>query len=244
MGNVAQIAISAYKGGRMGALNALLSSKSPTEMADQLGRMEAIARKQRRQVSGAAETVDKYANEKKALDELIAKQSAHQQELATKKKDIEKKIADLQKLQQKQFGGGGGTGGNGSAGGPCPAAAAPTAAAATAVRVACEQKGKRYVYATEGPNTFDCSGLMTYAWRAAGKTLTHQSGAQFRETARISKDQLQPGDLIFFYSSSNPSHVGMYIGNGMMIHASRAGVPIGLKNVSKDSSITGYGRVK
>jgi len=243
MGNVHQIAVSAYKGGRMSALNALLGSHSPTEMADQLTRLEAVARNQRRQVSGVAETRDKYADEKKALDELIAKQAAHEAELAAKKKDIEAKIAELQKLQRQVYGGGGGVGGNLKPA-DCPGPAAPNAAAMTAVRTACAQIGKPYVYAAEGPNSFDCSGLTKYAWKAAGKTLTHQSVSQLKETTRIGKAELQPGDLIFFYSATSPSHVGLYVGNGWMVHASRAGVPVKMKDVRNDSSISGYGRVK
>lgn len=243
MGNVRQIAVSAYKGGRMGAINALLGSQSPTEMADQLTRLEAVARNQRKQVSGVAETRDKYADEKKALDELIAKQAAHEAELASRKKEIEAKIADLQKLQRQVYGGGGGVGGNLKPA-DCPGPPAPNAAAMTAVRTACAQIGKPYVYAAEGPNSFDCSGLTKYAWKAAGKTLTHQSVSQLKETTRISKAELQPGDLIFFYSVTSPSHVGLYVGNGWMVHASRAGVPVKMKDVRNDSSISGYGRVK
>jgi cell wall-associated NlpC family hydrolase len=245
MGNIRQIAVSAYKTGRMGAINMLLASNSPAEMADSLSRLEVVARNQRQQVSGAAEARDKYADEKKALDELIAKQAAHEAELAARKKEIETKIADLQKLQQRLFGGGGGTGGAGNLRpAACPGPAAPNAAAATAVRVACAQIGKPYVFAAEGPNAFDCSGLTKYAWQAAGKTLTHQSVAQLKQTTRIGKSELQPGDLIFFYSTTNPSHVGLYIGDGWMVHASRAGIPVRMKDVSKDGSITGYGRVK
>jgi len=242
MGSVQAIAVTAYKGGRMGALNALLSSGSPTEVANQLSRMEAVARKQRREISGAAEARDKYADEKKALDELIGQAQAHETELAAKKKEIETKIAELQKLQQRLFGGGGGTGNLKPA--ACPGPPAPTAEANTAVRVACAQIGKPYVYAAEGPNAFDCSGLTQYVWKAAGKNLTHQSVAQLNQTARIGKGELQPGDLIFFYSASRPSHVGLYVGNGWMVHASRAGVPVRMEDVSKDGSITGYGRVK
>jgi peptidoglycan DL-endopeptidase CwlO len=242
MGNVQQIAISAYKGGRMGALNALLSAHSPTEMADQLTRLEALARNQRRQVSGVAETRDKYADEKKALDETIAKQAKHEEELAAKKKDIEAKIAELEKLQRRLYGGGGGTGGNGTLG-PCPGATPPNAQALAAVQRACAQMGKPYVFAAEGPNAFDCSGLTKYAWLAGGHTLTHQSVSQLKETRRITKDELLPGDLIFFYSTTAPSHVGIYVGGGLMVHASRAGVPVRQKDVSKDGSITAYGRV-
>jgi len=243
MGNVKQIAVSAYKGGRMGAINALLSAGSPTEMADQLTRLEALARNQRRQVSGVAATRDKYADEKKALDETIAKQSAHEAELAAKKKDIEAKIADLQKLQRRLYGGGGGTGGTGATTGPCPGSTPPNAQALAAVKRACDQRGKPYVYATEGPNTFDCSGLTKYAWLAGGHTLTHQSVSQLNETKKITKEELQPGDLIFFYSATSPSHVGLYVGDGLMVHASRAGIPVGMKNVSSDKNITAYRRV-
>jgi peptidoglycan DL-endopeptidase CwlO len=243
MGQVQQIAVSAYKGGRMGAINALLSAGSPTEMADQLTRLEALARNQRRQVSGVAQTRDKYADEKKALDETIAKQSAHEAELAAKKKDIEKKIADLQKLQRQYYGGGGGVGGDLKPA-DCPGPPAPNSAAMAAVRTACAQIGKPYVYAAEGPNAFDCSGLTKYAWLAGGKTLTHQSVAQLKQTTPIGKDELQPGDLIFFYSQSNPSHVGLYVGNGWMVHASRAGIPVKMKDVRNDKNITSYGRVR
>jgi peptidoglycan DL-endopeptidase CwlO len=242
MGSVRQIAVSAYKSGRMGAINMLLGSRSPTEMANSLTRLEVVARNQRQQESGAAQARDKYADEKKALDELIAKQAAHEAELATRKKEIEAKIAELQKLQQRLFGGGGGTGNLKPA--ACPAETPPNSQALAAVQRACAQIGKPYVYAAEGPNAFDCSGLTKYAWLAGGKTLTHQSVAQLKQTSRVSKSELAPGDLIFFYSTTSPSHVGMYVGGGWMVHASRAGVPVRMKDVSKDGSITAYGRVR
>jgi cell wall-associated NlpC family hydrolase len=242
MGSVKQIAVSAYKSGRMGAINMLLGSGSPAEMATSLSRLEVVARNQRQQVSGAAQARDKYADEKKALDELIAKQAAHEAELAARKKEIEAKIAELQKLQQRLFGGGGGTGNLKPA--ACPAETPPNAQALAAVQRACAQIGKPYVYAAEGPNAFDCSGLTKYAWLAGGKTLTHQSVAQLKQTARVGKPELAPGDLIFFYSATSPSHVGMYVGGGWMVHASRAGVPVRMKDVSKDGSITAYGRVR
>jgi cell wall-associated NlpC family hydrolase len=211
-------------------------------MADQLTRLEALARNQRRQVSGVAETREKYADEKKALDETIAKEAKHEQELAAKKKEIEAKIAELEAMQRRLYGGGGGPGGSGRLG-PCPAATPPNAQALAAVQRACAQMGKPYVFATEGPNTFDCSGLTKYAWLAGGHTLTHQTVSQLRETRRVTKDELLPGDLIFFYSTTAPSHVGIYVGDGLMVHASRSGVPVKQKDVSNDNSITAYGRV-
>jgi cell wall-associated NlpC family hydrolase len=239
--SVKSIAVTAYKNGRMGALNAVLGAESANDTAQTLSQLELLARNQRNQVAGVADTVDKYRNDKRALDEIIAQQTAKEAELAAKKKDIEKKIADLEKLQRQLLGGGGGTGGSGANTGSCPGIDG-SGGGATAARTACAQLGKMYLFGAEGPDRFDCSGLTLYSWKAAGKSLPRTSGDQWRGLNRISKDQLQAGDLIFFYSSSNPSHVGIYIGDGIMVHASRAGVPVKTKNVSNDSSIVGYAR--
>ena len=67
-----------------------------------------------------------------------------------------------------------------------------------AARVALEQVGKPYQWAGAGPNSFDCSGLVMYAWAHAGVSLPHYSVAQYQDTVRISRSQLQPGDLVFY----------------------------------------------
>ncbi|ONI69811.1 hypothetical protein BWI15_25125 [Kribbella sp. ALI-6-A] len=96
--------------------------------------------------------------------------------------------------------------------------------AAIAVQYAMAQLGDSYVWGAAGPSSFDCSGLTMAAWGKAGVSLSHSSRAQIGEGRRVSKSQLQPGDLVFFYSPI--SHVGMYIGNGRMVHASRPGKPV------------------
>lgn len=237
--SVKSIAVSAYKNGRMGALNALLGGRSADKTVQTLSQLELLARNQRNQVSDVADTVDQYRNDKKALDQVIAQQAAHEAELAAKKKEIEAKIADLEKQQRALLGGGGGTGGSSANTGTCPQPNANTA-----IATACRQLGKMYLFGAAGPDRFDCSGLTLFSWKAAGKSLPRTAADQWRAVQRITKDQLQPGDLIFFYNSSNPSHVGMYAGGGQMIHASRSGQPVKMKNVSNDSSIVGYGRVK
>jgi cell wall-associated NlpC family hydrolase len=112
-----------------------------------------------------------------------------------------------------------------------PAPAAPpavvgggSAAAQTAVRTALAQVGDPYVWGAAGPNAFDCSGLMQYAYAAAGISLPHSSAMQSTMGVPVSRSELRPGDLIFFYSPV--SHVGMYIGNGQMVHASTSGQPV------------------
>jgi cell wall-associated NlpC family hydrolase len=89
--------------------------------------------------------------------------------------------------------------------------------AAGAVRFALAQVGKSYVYAGTGPNSYDCSGLTMAAYRSVGVYLPHQSSAQYNSGRHIPASQLQPGDLVFYYSPIH--HVGMYIGGGRIVHA-------------------------
>jgi cell wall-associated NlpC family hydrolase len=100
-------------------------------------------------------------------------------------------------------------------------AAAATPAAQLAVNTALAQQGKPYVWAAAGPNAYDCSGLTQRAYAAAGIHLPHSSRLQSTMGTPVSRAQLQPGDLVFFYSPV--SHVGMYIGNGQMVHAPTSG---------------------
>jgi cell wall-associated NlpC family hydrolase len=100
-------------------------------------------------------------------------------------------------------------------------AAAPTAAAQVAVDTALAQLGDPYVWGGAGPNAFDCSGLTQYAYGAAGVYLPHSSRMQAGIGTPVAYSDLQPGDLVFFYSPV--SHVGMYIGNGQIVHAPTSG---------------------
>ena len=93
--------------------------------------------------------------------------------------------------------------------------------AATAVAFAEAQLGKPYVWGATGPNSYDCSGLTQAAWRAAGVEIPRVTWDQVNIGTRVSRDQLQPGDLVFYYSDI--SHVGMYVGDGMIIHAPKPG---------------------
>lgn len=75
----------------------------------------------------------------------------------------------------------------------------------------------QYVWGAEGPNSFDCSGLMLAAYRSVGISLPHSSSAQFRLGSPVARSDLKPGDLLFFYNPIH--HVGMYMGNGLFVHA-------------------------
>ena len=85
--------------------------------------------------------------------------------------------------------------------------------------------GSPYVYSASGPNAFDCSGFTRWAWMQMGVTLPHNSGAQWDAVDRIDLDELLPGDIVFDWGpgESSPGHVGLYVGDGMMIHAPNGG---------------------
>lgn len=101
---------------------------------------------------------------------------------------------------------------------PAAAPSAPASGrAAAAVNYALAQVGDAYVYGAAGPSAFDCSGLTMMAWAQAGVSLPHSSGGQMGSGAPVSSSALQPGDLVFYYSPV--SHVGIYVGNGMIVHA-------------------------
>jgi cell wall-associated NlpC family hydrolase len=119
---------------------------------------------------------------------------------------------------------------------PSAPVAAGSGAGAQAVSTAMAQLGKPYVWAAAGPGSFDCSGLIQYAYAAAGVSLPHSSGGQARLGTPVSRDQLQPGDIIAFYSPV--SHVGMYIGNGQMVHAPTSGDVVKVASIDVMGSIT------
>jgi cell wall-associated NlpC family hydrolase len=103
------------------------------------------------------------------------------------------------------------------------------------------QLGKPYHFGAAGPDSFDCSGLTMWAWRAAGVSLPHYSGAQYNATTHIPLNELQPGDLVFFYSDL--SHVGIYVGGGQMIHAPQTGDVVRYASIFSEGSRIYAGRV-
>jgi peptidoglycan DL-endopeptidase CwlO len=101
--------------------------------------------------------------------------------------------------------------------------------AAAAVAYAMAQVGDAYVYGAAGPSAFDCSGLTMMAWGSAGVGLPHSSSAQYSSGPHVAASDLQPGDLVFYYSPI--SHVGMYIGNGMIVHAANPGTGVAVSGL-------------
>lgn len=230
LSRVGSLASRYYKTGPSSSLNALLSTGSATTLADQLTLLDRLARHEQKQVAQVLAVRDKYDAEKRKLEETIAQQRKQEIELAAKRKEIDAEIKRLQAMLPKTV---------------VKVAGCPTvqgvvsSKAATAIKVACAQVGKPYVWGAAGPNSFDCSGLLQYSWAKAGVYLTHYTGAQWNEGRRIPASERRPGDSVFFFSDLH--HVGMYLGNGLLVHAPRAGKPVQVTKVSY-MPVAGYVR--
>ena len=160
-----------------------------------------------------------------------------QADLAAKKAAIDAQIKQLNDMRLAAYGSDPGTGNLRPVACPATYSGGPGVKAAQA---ACKQIGKSYVFNTAGPNHFDCSGLTMWSWAQVGVTyLPHNTKWQYEDTKRVSRAQLQPGDLVFFYSDMH--HVGMYVGNGWMVHAPHTGDVVRMHQIA-DGPISGYGR--
>lgn len=100
----------------------------------------------------------------------------------------------------------------------------------TALAFAQEQLGEPYVLSASGPDAWDCSGLTMMAWAEAGVSLPHSAREQYYQSAKVSRSDLQPGDLVLFYSDLH--HVGLYAGNGLILHAPNSSRPVEYADIS------------
>ncbi|MEW2330970.1 NlpC/P60 family protein [Micromonospora chersina] len=230
MNKVGDIAARYYIQGPSQDLGALLVNTKPGTLAEQLVILDRLADDQRRQIAGVLAVRDKYNKQKQKLDALIATEIKQSNELAAKKKQIDSEIKRLTAMLPvtsiRPEG--------------CPAIdGVVSSAARTAIKTACLQVGDPYVWGATGPNSFDCSGLTQYAYKAAGISLTHFTGAQWNEGRKIASSDARPGDLVFFYSDLH--HVGLYLGNGLMVHAPRTGKPVQVAKVAY-MPVAGYRR--
>ncbi|GAA3755634.1 C40 family peptidase [Plantactinospora mayteni] len=231
---VSLIAARAYRTGdthALGMLGSLLGAATPENLLDPLILLDRLSREQHRVIGALTEAHDRLAEARRTVEALAARQRGQERRLAARKLAIETELARLARLP-----------------GPAepPAGAVPrlpesppSGAAGKAVRFAYAQLGKPYRWAGAGPDGYDCSGLTSAAWAAAGVRLPHNAARQYRAVTRISSAARQPGDLVFYYRDLH--HVAMYVGGGKIIHAPRTGTRIRIDRVDHQQ-IVGYGR--
>jgi peptidoglycan DL-endopeptidase CwlO len=228
-GQMRQIARSAFTGENLSRFNALMTSGSADEFLSQVNTLDAIAGHTDEILAEVNTAAQAAAQAKTDADAAAATAEQTLSDVTARQADLTADIADYQAqydalsvVQQQvvveQHAGP-------ALVAPAPASVeAPSEAAQVAVDTALAQLGDPYVWAAAGPNAFDCSGLTQYAYAAAGITLPHSSSSQSRMGTAVPRAELQPGDLVFFYSPV--THVGMYIGNGKMVHAPTFGSPV------------------
>ncbi len=241
---IRQLARSAYTGEGLSRLDVLLTSDSADELLHQLGTLDAIAGHTSQQVAEVAVAADQADAAREAAEGAEADARRAYDQIAAQQEQLESQIADYQRQyealsapQQEEV-----ALAHGGQAQPAPAAVvASSGAAQVAVDTALGQVGDAYVWGAGGPDAFDCSGLMQYAYSAAGVSLPHSSSSQSQMGTPVSRDALQPGDLVFFYSPV--SHVGMYIGNGQMVHASTSGKPVMVAGVDSMGSYNSARRI-
>lgn len=239
--NVDQFAVVAFENSsQLRNIAVLLNAESSNTLVDQLSTLQQISRHQQRQITEYAAAKSKLDEQQKKLDETLAAQNAQKAELETKKKKIEGDVKKLEDLKRKATA----AGSTKTAKPATPTGSAPQVSgkAGIAVQFAWNQLGKPYKWGAAGPSSYDCSGLTMAAWKAAGITLPHNAAQQYyysAHVAHISRSQLAPGDLVFY---RNLGHMGIYIGNGQIIHAPTTGDVVRLAPVDRTDTY-GYGRV-
>ncbi|TWG05181.1 cell wall-associated NlpC family hydrolase [Streptomyces brevispora] len=214
-------------------------AEASKKRAEAVTSLETLTESQTRLRTSKQHVQDKLAEARTLLSKLTAEEKARLAELEQKRKDEARlKAAELAKKQaaakaeadrkakeaESATGAGTGTGTGTGTGSGSGSDSSATTKAEKVLAFARAQIGKPYVWGATGPSSYDCSGLTQAAWKAAGVTLPRTTWDQVEVGTRIATADLRPGDLVFFYDDI--SHVGIYKGDGMMIHAPKPGANV------------------
>lgn len=250
------MAAAQYRSGGIDPAVQLALSDDPDRYLDGAAFAERVGTRQSAAVAGVRKQLREIEQLRGAAHVELTSLKARQAELKRQKKTITGKLeaargllARLSPAERTHYAEQGAEGGQqrasrSSTRGPAPATAAeagtsgstgttaaPTSRAAEAVAFAYAKLGSPYVWGATGPNAFDCSGLTQAAYRSAGVSLPRTTYAQINAGQRVTRSELQPGDLVFFYSGI--SHVGIYVGDGQMIHAPNPSAPVRLAPIDQ-----------
>jgi peptidoglycan DL-endopeptidase CwlO len=219
---IGMIVATEYRNSGAGPALAVITATSAEDFADRLLVLDRLAAQQRAAVDELTAAQARFDDSRRALQTLVEQQAGQQHQLAGRRKQIEQDITRLERLRERS--------------GYRPAAGIrgfkpvfDSGRAGAAVRFAYAQLGKGYRFGAEGPDAYDCSGLTSAAWRRAGVALPHNARRQQQAVHRVSRSELRPGDLVFYYR--NVRHVGMYVGGGKIVHAPQHGEPVRIDSV-------------
>jgi cell wall-associated NlpC family hydrolase len=227
------IAKSGLTGSSSSRVAAFLTSDSADDLVAQITTLDLLAAHTETVIQQVATAADAARAAKATADQAQAKAQAdlatlqqQEQQLQDQAAGYKAAYARLSASEQAQV-----TGPALTASTSAVVAQAPSGAVSTILKAALAELGKPYAFGATGPNAFDCSGLVAYAYAAAGISLPHSSRAQSTMGRQISRANLQPGDIVYFYSPV--SHVGIYLGNGKMVEARTFGQPVSVSSVDR-----------
>jgi peptidoglycan DL-endopeptidase CwlO len=252
------IARSAFTGDSMGSLQALMTSGSADEFVNRVTLLETVAGHQNVLLDEAAAAGEVAAQAQAVADRAATEAQTQYDAVAAQQADLQAQITEYQAdytrlsaderraaLDAAATAHGGGAERASRAERSAPAASAPVVAGSGAVQAAIDaamaQRGKPYVWAAAGPGSFDCSGLVQYAFKAAGISLPHSSRSQSAMGTQVSRAEARPGDLVAFYSPV--SHIGIYLGNGQMVHAPTSGDVVKVASVDAMGATPRFNRI-
>jgi cell wall-associated NlpC family hydrolase len=224
----ALLAQNAYMMGGLGSALALTSSDDPDSYLDRAATTYALEQQQGEQVAQVTRAMQ-------AAEKARAGAKARATEVGKLVSEIQKKRDKIQRLVAKAESSlfrraMARSGGAGSRAVKINLPVPGSGKAAEAARWALTQQLKPYVWGAEGPNSYDCSGLVMWAYQRVGISLPHYTGSQWSAGAHIRREDLRPGDLVFFYNDLH--HVGIYVGGGMMVHAPRTGDVVRIASIN------------
>lgn len=229
-----RVAVATYKGARPNRLFSVFLSDSPQQLLDQMSALDVISSEtaakvnQFKQATATAAAAQDASRRSADAARGVADQArAISADLQKKESDLQAQIADVTQAWARLSG----SERSALAGTPFPPGFDPnillkglSGSGAGALQAGLTRVGDPYVWGATGPDQFDCSGLVQWSFKQIGKDLPRTSGAQAQGGVPVPRDQLQPGDVVLFYPDA--SHVGIYAGNGNMLHASTFGVPV------------------
>ncbi|WP_137723856.1 C40 family peptidase [Prescottella subtropica] len=224
-----------YQGARTNRLFAVMTSDSPQQLLDQMSALDVISndtskavgqfRQATADAKAAADASRTSADAARAATEqarLVSDDLQHEQSELQKQIDAVTRAFDrLTGAERAQLAGSAFPPGFDA--GRILTGLAPGSGSA-ALQAGLTQVGKPYNWGATGPDSYDCSGLVVWAYRQTGTTLPRSSQAQAQGGIPVDRSQLQPGDVVLFYDDA--SHVGIYAGDGNVLHASTYGTPV------------------
>ncbi len=220
---VASAVVDQYQGQALSSTAQVLLSQDPTKFLDQLSSVSQYNDQRAQMMADFAVQAKQLEMRKEAAQRELKRIEATKKKLAADKAEIDKKASEakalLGRLQDRAAAASRSTERT-----PIPSNVPVSGRAGAAVNYALAQVGDAYVYGASGPNAYDCSGLTMMAWAQAGVSLPHSASAQMGYGTPVSQSDLQPGDLVFYYSPVH--HVGVYIGNGKIVHAANPGAGV------------------